>query len=246
MHPCGIAKSLFQPLLHQPEGEVVHLVGPHGVGQHPVCAGGDLGDQIGVSRSGHAGGRRGGDRRVEHHAQRRGAVEGLLVAVLGDRGAVGRIAIHRSGRADHHVAAAVVVGTEFRQVVDNARTHGDGHGVGRGQHAVQLLDERPLGIEFRIGENVRFVLRDARFGEDAVHLLPGHPPRIEVRDHEGAAGGEQAFEHLRGLRKGIDADHQRFGVGRAPKGALYFIHNSILHKRNIAGTTGVFTKQRQI
>ena len=64
----------------------------------------------------------------------------------------------------------------------------------------------------------------SRFGEDAVHLLPGHPPRIEVRDHEGAAGGEQAFEHLRGLRKGIDADHQRFGVGRALKGALYLIH----------------------
>lgn len=70
------------------------------------------------------------------------------------------------------------------------------------------------------------VLRDARFGEDAVHLLPGHPPRIEVRNHEGAAGGEQAFEHLRSLRKGIDTDHQRFGVGRALKGALYFIHNS--------------------
>ena len=117
---------------------------------------------------------------------------------------------------------------ELRQVVDHARTHGDGHGVGRGQHAVELLDERPLGIEFRIGENVRFVLLDTRFCKDAVHLFSGHPPRIEVRDHDGAAGGKQAIEHLRGLRQGIYTDHQRFGVGRALKGALYFIHNVIV------------------
>ncbi len=73
---------------------------------------------------------------------------------------------------------------------------------------------------------MRLVLRDARFGEDAVHLPTGHAPRIGVRHDDGAAAGEQFPKHHRGLRKGIDTDHQRLGVGRALKGALYFIHNS--------------------
>ena len=93
-----------------------------------------------------------------------------------------------------------MVGAEFGQVVDHARTDGHGNGIGRSQHTVQLLDERPFGVEFRIGEHVRFVLPDPRIGEDAVHLAAGD------------------------ARKGSDADHQRFGVGRALKGALYLIH----------------------
>ena len=125
MHACGIGQSLFQPVLHQSEGEIVHRLRLHGVGKHPVGPGRDLGDQVGVARSRHSGGRSRRNRRIENHAQRRRTVEGLLVAVLGDRGSVGRVTIHRSRRADHHVTAAVVVGAEFGQVVDHART--DGH-----------------------------------------------------------------------------------------------------------------------
>jgi len=57
-----------------------------------------------------------------------------------------------------------------------------------------------------------------------VHLAAGDAPRIGVGDHDGAAAGKQLVEHLRRPRKGSDADHQRFGVGRALKGALYLIH----------------------
>ena len=224
MHACGIGQSLFQPVLHQSEGEIVHRLRPHGVGKHPVGPGRDLGDQVGVARSRHSGGRSRRNQRIENHAQRRRTVEGLLVAVLGDRGSVGRVTVHRSRRADHHVTAAVVVGAEFGQVVDHARTDGHGNGIGRSQHTVQLLDERPFGVEFRIGEHVRFVLPDPRIGEDAVHLAAGDAPRIGVGDHDGAAAGKQLVEHLRRPRKGSDADHQRFGVGRALKGALYLIH----------------------
>ena len=75
---------------------------------------------------------------------------------------------------------------------------------------------------------MRFVLRDTRIGENAVHLAAGNAPRIGVGDHDGAAAGKQLVEHLRRPRKGSDTDHQRFGVGRALKGTLYLIHNICL------------------
>ena len=119
-----------------------------------------------------------------------------------------------------------MAGTEFRQVVDHPRTDGYGHGIGLGKHGIQLPDIRPFGIELRVGKDIWFILRDTRSGQYLMHVIAGHAPCIGIRNHEGTAGGEQAFEHLRGLREGIDTDHQRFGVGRALKGALNFIHNS--------------------
>ena len=91
-----------------------------------------------------------------------------------------------------------MVGAEFGQVVDHARTDGHGNGIGRSQHTVQLLDERPFGVEFRIGEHVRFVLPDPRIGEGPAQRgdpLVGELDRREVfgaegfdvGDHDGAA-----------------------------------------------------------
>ena len=63
-----------------------------------------------------------------------------------------------------------MAGTEFRQVVDHPRTDGYGHGIGLGKHGIQLPDIRPFGIEFRVGEDVWFILRDTRSGQYLMHV----------------------------------------------------------------------------
>ena len=56
MHARRIAQRLRQSVLHEREGEIVHRLGSHGVGQHPVGPGGNLGDQISIPRGGERGG----------------------------------------------------------------------------------------------------------------------------------------------------------------------------------------------
>jgi len=117
-----------------------------------------------------------------------------------------------------------VVRAEFGQVVDNARSHCDGNGVGAGQHPVQLFDERPLGIKLRIGENMRLVLRNTRLSQNPVNIAAGRPPRIGIGDDKRTPAGKKFLEHIRDPRKGFDSDHQSFGIGRARQSAFYFIH----------------------
>ena len=118
----------------------------------------------------------------------------------------------------------VVVRAEFGQVVDNARSHCDGNGVGAGQHPVQLFDERPLGIKFRVGENMRLVLRNTRLSQNPVNIAAGRPPRIGIGDDKRTPAGKEFLEHIRDPRKGFDSDYQSFGIGRARQSAFYFIH----------------------
>ena len=147
----GVCERLLQSVLYDMPCHLVDGLHTDEVGDDPLGTGRDLGDQVGIARGGELRRRSRGDVRVEHHPQRRRAIESLLVAVLGDRGSVGRIAVHRRRGSHDHIAAPVVVRAEFGQVVDNARSHCDGNGVGAGQHPVQLFDERPLGIKLRIG-----------------------------------------------------------------------------------------------
>ncbi len=225
MHARRIAQSLRQSVLHEREGEIVHRLGSHGVGQHPVGPGGNLGDQIGIPRGGERGGGRGGDRRVENHAQRRRAVERLLVAVPGDRRPVGGVSVHRRGRTDHQITAPVVVRGEFRKVVDHPRPHGHRHGVSSGEQRVEPFDVAPFGVEPGIGEDTGRVLPDSGLAENPVHLLPGHAPRIEVGDHQRPAPGKQFDKKFRRTGQRSDPERQRAGVGRAPERTFDLIHN---------------------
>ena len=121
-----------------------------------------------------------------------------------------------------------MAGTECRQVVDHPRTDGYGHGIGLGKHGIQLPDIRPFGIEFRVGEDVWFILRDTRSGQYLMHVIAGHAPCIGIGHDKRPLIREKFSEHIRNLRKGIGSDHQRLGVGRARQGTFYFIHSTKL------------------
>lgn len=226
MHAGRIAQRLAQAILHQPEGKGIHRLGAHRVGQHPVGTGRDLGNQVGIARGRKV--RRGlrRNRRVEEHPKRCRAVERLFVAVLGDRGPVGGISVHRGGGPDNQVTAPVVVRGELRQIVDHTRAHGHRHGIRCGQHAVEPLDKAPLGVEIRIGEDAGFVLRDSRTCQDPVHLGTGDPPCIGIGHDHRPASGEELLEEIRHTRQGSDPELQRPRVGRAPERTFDFIHDS--------------------
>ena len=224
--PGRIGKSLLEIVLNQREGKRIDRIGADGVGQHPVGAGGNLGDQVGVSRSGELGGSGCGNGRVEQHPERSRAVERLFVPVLRDRSAVGGISVHRSGRADGHVSAAVVVGREFGQVVDDTRSDGYRNGVGVGQDVVELFDEAPFGVERRVVEDMGLILLDSGFVQVSVDLFSGHTPCVEIRYDDGPFSGEELCEEFRHAGKCPDSEYHGPGIGRAHQSVYNLIHAS--------------------
>ena len=66
---------------------------------------------------------------VGHDGARGGAVERLLEPAVGDRCAVGRVAVHRGRGRDHHVRPTEAVGGKFGQVVDRPGSHGNRDGL---------------------------------------------------------------------------------------------------------------------
>ena len=226
MNPGGIGQRLRKVVLDERKGKPVDRIRPHGVGQHPVGSGGDLGDQVGISRRGELRGGCGRNRRVEQHAERRRAVERLFVSVPGDRGAVGGVAVHRGGGPDDQVAAAVVVGRELGQVVDDTRPDGYRDGVGPGEYSVELLDETPFGIERRVVEDMGLVLLDAGLVEALVDLFSGYAPCVAVSHDNGPFPGEELREEFRHTGKRPDSEYHGPRIGRAHQGVFNLIHAS--------------------
>lgn len=68
--PFGIAQRLLQTVLHHVERECIDRLRPHGIGDHPVGTGRNLGDQIGIARCRHRHGSLGRDLRIEGHARK--------------------------------------------------------------------------------------------------------------------------------------------------------------------------------
>ena len=222
--PFGIAQRLLQTVLHQIERKAVDRLRSHDIGDHPVGAGRNLGDQVGIPRRRHRLGGLGRDPRIEGHAVGRRTVERLLVALIGDRSAVGRITVHRGGRADAHVTTAATVRRQLRQVVDDARAHRHGNSVGLFQHVLQLLDIRPLRERIVVTVYVRFVLCDTGRVEIVLHGFAGQRIGDLVGHDNGPFPGKQLLEHLGRTGQGVAADNQRFGVRRPLQGTFNFVH----------------------
>ena len=226
----------------------------HQVGDHPLGAGRNLGGEVGIAGGDHPP--RCGDQHVHigDDPGRGRALEGLLRVLVGDGGAEGREAVHGGGGGDAQVALAVMVGGQLADVVDDARTDGNGDGIrvrgfpealfGRGlgigriildalrgghvpvQDLVRHFDVAPLGMELFLVDDV-FLRRDAGAGHQGMDGLAAGRPGVDIGDDDGLPAREQLLEYFGHLREDALAHFEDFRVGghfQGRRDAFFGIH----------------------
>jgi len=109
---------------------------------------------------------------------------------------------------------------ELDDIVDRAGSDRDRNRVVQPERSLELCDERVLGVELRIGEDKRRLIRQAIFSQHVEHGLARERERGPVRDHHRGLSGEGAAKNFGHLPEIIlpEFQHPRF-AGRG-EGAL--------------------------
>ncbi len=175
-----VGHHLAQPPLHHRPRRRMNRLAPHEVSQNPVRAGGNLGDEVRVSPGIHLVRRGANHLHVRHHRGGRRALEGLLGALVSNRGSESGVAVHRSRRGDAHIGATRPVGGQLGQVVNRARTHRDRNGRVAAQRRFQFRHKTVLGIQIRRAKDKRLELRMPRGAKRFGHRLPRRPEGVLV------------------------------------------------------------------
>jgi hypothetical protein len=185
------------------------------VGDDPVGARGDLGEQIAVAGGRHVGRRVHEDAEVRHHGAWRRARHRVLEAVVRDRCAERRVTVHRCGGRHRHVRAIALERGALDDVVDGAGA--DRHGccsmlADRGDERCDVL---VVGLESgAAGERQRLEDLAGAVFERSGHGVARDPERVLIGDEDRGSASEGALEDLaRGIERAL-GDHDRLGVGR--------------------------------
>ncbi len=181
-----------QAVLHDVPGARVDRFDPQRIRQHPVRARDNFGEEVRVAGGRHVLRSTAQHRQVGHDRARRGAGEGLFGALVGDRRAVCRVAVHRCGRRHDCIGPVQPVRSQFDQIIDRPGPHGNRHRVRmarqRRRHAVHVAH---FGIEAVI------LKQHMRRAQQRRHLCAGGLPRSRVGHHDGRPAPRKLFSHDR-------------------------------------------------
>lgn len=216
----GIGERVAERELDELPGGGVDGFDAEGVGEDPVCAGGDFGEKVGVAGSVHLRGGAADDFQISQDRDGGGAVEGLFDAVERDGSAEGGVAVHGGGGGDAHVRATQAVGGEFDEVVDDPGADGDGDGVVGGEPLLDLVDEGVFGVEVGVGEDEGGRVSVAGGSEGGLDLFAGDGEGVGVADEGGGLVWEGFGERGGDGREDVDADVEVFGFAGGGEGAF--------------------------
>ena len=181
------------------------------VGEDPIRAGGNFGEQIGIACGVQIGRRLGDDIQIGDDRARRGARERIFGAVARDRCAKCHISVHRRRRRDAHVWSADTVRGELGQVVDRARSDADGNRlVMLGKISLEFFDEAVLGMEICAGKNEWLV----RMRELLNDFVARDVERNRIGDHDRPALAELPSKYFASALKHAAANYNLARVAR--------------------------------
>ena len=103
--------------------------GAHQICYHPFCPGRNLGGQIGIAGSCHLLRCGGNDIDVGNDRYRSRTGECLLGIPVGNRSSERGITVDGSCGRERDVGLSVVIGRELAEIIDDSRTHGNGHRI---------------------------------------------------------------------------------------------------------------------
>ena len=202
-----------------------------GIRDNPIRAARDFAHQIGVSGGGHFGGRAAQHGDVRENRQRRGAFHRFLETVLRDGRAERRIAIHRRGRRNDHVAAAKLEHRPLDEIVNRPRPDRHrNHGSARLQRLAQGVNMAIFGMQRRrAGKNERRQRRNLRSVQRLLRVAAGGGERVVIRDNHRRFPCKIFLKHLRRVEPAAFADQKPFRVcgGLQCGGDGLALHNGI-------------------
>ena len=211
-----IGEPVAQRFLHQRPDILPDRMKSEGVGDNPVRAGRDLGEEVRVSGRRHRGRRAAQHIGVGDQCERCGAGEGLFEAVHQHRRSERSVAVDRRRGRNAQITGARHFGTALDQIVDGAAADRDRNRSGRAR-IHQGFDVAILRMEERFRrEEVWFMGIESALQQEVLHALAGGFPGVAVGDDPGPAAWKNFGKHFRDIlqRVGIQNKTFRFHAGR--------------------------------